>query len=108
MAEPSDIKALEMRIQQLENQLKQFQSGGLADISPEELTAFVKVNAALGRLEECGVNECRPLRPFICRPFICRPAICRICRVCDVECNCGPCGGSLSGGGGGSFGTFGQ
>ena len=100
MAEPSDIKALEMRLQQLENQLKQFQPGGLADISQEELKAFAKVSAALSGLEECGINECRPV--------ICRPVICRICRVCDVECNCGPCGGTLTGGGGGSFGTFGQ
>jgi hypothetical protein len=113
MADTPDIKRLEMRISELENQLKQYQSGSgsgqaMPEISSEEMRAFMKVGSALGAFDDwgCGVNECRPVS--ICR--ICRVCqicrICRICRPCINECVCGPCnvGGGMSAGGFQGFG----
>lgn len=103
MAEQSDVKKLELRIQELENQLKQFQAAAAPqDITVEELATFRKVSSALSFAGEweCGINECRPLGLRICRC-----AICRVCRACINECICGPC--NICSVGGGGFSGFG-
>jgi hypothetical protein len=105
MAEEPDVRRLELRIQELENQLKQFQAAAPQDITAEDLAAFRKVSAALSAFDDwgCGINECRPI--VLCR--ICRVCqVCRVCRVCINECICGPCNMG-PGGGGGGFSGFG-
>ena len=80
---------LELRIVQLENQIKELT--GTKDIDPEDYKTWKKVNTQLGfDTEVCGINECKPIP--ICR--VCKVCnICRVCRICDVcyECSCGPC-----------------
>jgi hypothetical protein len=106
MEEPSEVKRLELRVQELENQLKQFQMAAAPqEISADEMAVYRRVRSALTAFDdwECGINECRPI--FVCRGTICR--ICRVCRVCINECNCGPC--RIGGGGvGGGFSGFGE
>jgi hypothetical protein len=109
MADTPDVKRLELRIQELENQLKQFQATATPqDLTREEVAAFQKVSSVLSSFDDwgCGINECRPIG--VCRSCtvcrICR--ICRVCRVCDVECICGPCNICMQGGGGGGGGGF--
>jgi len=108
MADQPDIKRLELRILELENQLKQYQGGAAAqDISKEEIAAFHKVSAALAAFDDwgCGINECRPV--VICR--VCRIcSVCRVCRICINECVCGPCNICSQGGMGGGFSGFGS
>src|SRR2546428_13079544 len=103
MSDETDVKKLELRIRELENQLKQFQAAATPQaLTREEVAAFQKVSAVLAAADDwgCGINECRPIN--ICRICsVCR--VCRICRICINECVCGPCnicstGGGLSGG----------
>ena len=105
MADQPDLKKLELRIQELENQLKQFQAAAVPqDLTAEEIATFHKVNSALAAFDDwgCGINECRPVA--ICR--VCR--VCRVCRICINECVCGPCNICAQGGrGGGGFSGFG-
>ena len=99
-----DVKKLQLRIQELENQLKQYQaSAAPQDLTKEEIAAYRKVSSALSAFEdwECGINECRPLTICVCR--VCR--VCRACQVCIFECTCGPC--IQTGGVGGRFSGFG-
>lgn len=105
MAEQPDVRRLELRIQELENQLKQFQATAQQDLTAEDIAAFRKVSAALSAFDDwgCGINECRPI-VTLCR--VCR--ICRVCRVCINECVCGPCNVCSRGGGGGGFSGFGD
>jgi hypothetical protein len=100
-----DVKKLELRIRELENQLKNFQSAAQPqDLTKEEIAAFHKVNSTLNAGDwECGINECRPIS--ICR--VCRVCACRVCKICIFECTCGPCNICQVGGSGGSFGGFG-
>ena len=102
-----DVKKLELRIRELENKLKDFQTAAEPqELTKEEIAAFRKVSSALASFEdwECGINECRPIG--ICRGCrICRS--CRICRICINECTCGPCDICRMGGGGGGFSGFG-
>jgi hypothetical protein len=102
-----DVKKLELRIRELENQLKQYQaSAAPQDLTKEEIAAYHKVSSALSAFDDwgCGINECRPIG--ICRVCsVCR--VCRVCRVCINECVCGPCNICTSGGGGGGFSGFG-
>jgi hypothetical protein len=86
-----DIKKLEMRITELESQLKQYQAPpAVPDISAAEMKAFLKVSTALSSADiwECGVNECRPVTPFrLGRGW----RVPRLPRPCTYECYCGPC-----------------
>lgn len=99
-----DVKKLELRVRELENQLKQFQAQATPqDLTKEEIAAYHKVSSAIAAGEwECGINECMPIKICACR-------ICRICRtcVCINECICGPCNICRIGGGGGGFSGFG-
>lgn len=101
-----DVKKLELRVRELENQLKQFQASAPQDITKEEIAAFQKVSSAISFGDwECGINECMPIKFCACR--VCR--VCRVCRtcVCINECVCGPCNICGIGGGGGGFSGFG-
>lgn len=111
MADQPDLKKLELRIQELENQLKQFQKAAVPEnLTKEEIAAFHKVNSVLGSFDDwgCGINECRPLGTIrVCRVcFVCR--VCRICRPCINECVCGPCNVCAQGSSGGGFSGFGE
>jgi hypothetical protein len=107
MADTPDVKRLELRIQELENQLKQFQAAAAPqDLTREEIAAFHKVGSVLSAFDDwgCGINECRPV--IVCRVCsACRA--CRVCRVCIFECSCGPCNVGGFGGSGGGFSGFG-
>jgi hypothetical protein len=107
MPDAPDVKKLELRIQELENQLKQFQAAAAPqDLTREEIAAYQKVSATLASFDDwgCGINECRPIG--VCRVcVVCR--VCRVCRVCINECVCGPCNVCAQGGGGGGFSGFG-
>lgn len=107
MADAPDVKRLELRIQELENQLKQFQAAAQPqDLSREEIAAFHKVSSALSMFDDWGggINECRPI--IVCRVcLVCR--VCRVCRVCINECVCGPCNVCAAGGSSGGFSGFG-
>lgn len=73
-----DIKKLELRITELENQLKSA-SGAASQIDPEDLKTYHKVSQQLGLSQS--------LRPTIC-------IACYQCFVCIhvcTECVCGPC-----------------
>ncbi len=93
-----DIKKLELRITELENQLK---SAGAqkATVDPEEMKVFQKVSQQLG-IGGC-INECQPAKPFLCQ--VCHSCYhCYHCFHCLCnECICGPCilnhGGTFGG-----------
>lgn len=114
MARDQEKEDLELRIQRLEDQLAGARARRQpADLSADELRAFIKVRDALGLDPDwgCGINECQPC---ILRCVIDRCIVRCIVR-CDVECICGPCnfgggfGGGLGGfGGGGRFGGLGD
>ena len=106
----SERQKLEMRIVELENRLKELSAGRQpqqADISPEEIQAYLKVRDMLRADwgEFCGINDC--MKCVIVRCWGGPIVRCR----CDVECSCGPCGygggGGFFGGGGGRFGGLG-
>lgn len=96
MADQSDIKSLEMRIIQLESQLRAAQMRKPVDISADELKAYVKVREAISLDPACGINECWPCIIYRCI-YRCITVCIRCIHRCDVECICGPC---LAGGGG--------
>jgi hypothetical protein len=107
-----EIEKLQLRITELENQLK---SAGAqsAKIDPEEMKIFNKVLGQLGWDPDntCGPNECRVCivncisscrvckvctTCVVCRTCtVCNTCVvCRVCKVCTVcihECSCGPC-----------------
>jgi hypothetical protein len=95
------IRKLELRIKELEDQLQTQRQPKAADISANEVQAFLKVRDML-RVDWgdfCGINDC-----LACR--LCGGgsggggAVCRVCRACIVECTCGPCNiGPFAGGG---------
>lgn len=104
-----DIKKLELRITELENQLKTA-SGTAANVDPEELKTFHKVSQQLG-IGGC-INECQTSHCFVCT--VCHHCTtcfhcitCFHCYKCN-ECICGPCiinhGSAM---GGGRFGSLG-
>ena len=100
------IRSLEGRIVELENELKQMRSSRqqAADITPEEMQVYMKVRGTLAWDPEgvCGINECSRCIVHLCYSCI---NLCWICRVCDVECICGPC--NLGGIGRGGLSRFG-
>jgi len=99
MADEKDLKSLEMRLTKLENAIGRLvESRKAADISAEEMKAYMKVRDSL-EPDFCGPNDCMRLcypRGPIFRCFRCI----QICIVrCINECNCGPgTGGGFSGG----------
>ena len=107
MPDQSDIQKLEMRIIELENELKQLRARREPeDITADELKAFRKVSEMLHADfgEFCGINDCA--RCLVMRCNI-DPTVCRIV-FCDIECTCGPCNlGRFTRGGGGRFGGLG-
>lgn len=86
-----DIAKLEMRLLELENQLKDFRARREpVNISAEELTAYRKVKDALQADygDMCGINDCQPCVVSRCSVTPISPCI---IQRCDVECVCGPC-----------------
>ena len=78
-----DIQKLELRITELENQLK---SASTAKVDPEELKTFHKVSQQLG-ISGC-INECQPSICVIC--YACYHCYnCLVCYRCITECT--PC-----------------
>jgi hypothetical protein len=88
-----DVKKLELRIQELENQLKRY---SVPKIDPKDMEVFRKVAGQLGFDPDyvCGINECKIGSPYICH-YICRVCwacnVCYVCNHCIAECTCGPC-----------------
>jgi hypothetical protein len=85
-----DVGKLELRIQELENQLKAI-SGPTID--PKDMEIFKKVAGQLGFDPDsvCGINECKIA---VCKAFkvcVLPPTVCKVCRPCIYECICGPC-----------------
>jgi hypothetical protein len=100
------IKKLELRIKELEDQLKTARARPEPeDISADELQAYLKVREqlAVDWGDFCGPNDCMPIRR-LCDRCIRWPSetISRCVHVCGCifECFCGPCnvGGFGSGG----------
>jgi hypothetical protein len=99
--ESERIDRLELEIKQLREALGE--SGArrrVADISSDELQAFVKVRDVLVSDfgDFCGINDCFRCIA-LCR--VCQVCqVCSVCRACIFECSCGPCsgGGGLQGG----------
>jgi hypothetical protein len=111
MAENADVKRLELRIQELENQLKQFQSAAAPapqEFTREEMAAFQKVSAALAPCDVGGAPTfAAGRRPTACISACTVCLVCRICYPCINECICGPCSICAIGGAGGGFSGFG-
>ena len=110
-----EIKKLELRIEELENQLRNVGSQ-TGDIDPEKMKIYEEVSAQLGdpKLAICSV--CQPCT--LCQPCtVCRTCtVCRVCKVCQVcqvchvcinECSCGPCIMGSSSYGSGRFNNLG-
>lgn len=85
-------KKLELRIEELENQLKELRASRreLQEISSEDLRAYNRVREQLRADwgEFCGINDCMVC--VVCS-FCGGCVVCTVCMVCDVECSCGPC-----------------
>lgn len=105
MAGQEEFEALKGRIEELENKLAASQEavGARAEITAEELQAFVKVRDILATDwgDNCGINEC--MRCIVNRCVT--ACVTRCITVCLAECTCGPC--NLGQFGGGSLGRFG-
>ena len=86
-----DIKKLELRITELENQLKGLKGqGGQADIDPADMKVYEKVSKQL------GISAGTELQPML------RCIACLVCYRCVNECICGPCNICVIGGVGGT------
>ena len=109
------IKKLELRIQELEDQLgSQRARPELEDLSADELKAYVKVREMLqvDWGDFCGINDCMRCIVRLCDRCIRWPSetISRCVHTCGCifECFCGPCNpGGFSSGGGGRFSQLG-
>jgi len=108
-----ELQKLQLRITELENQLKAAGTQPTAKIDPEEMKIFNKVLGQLGWDPDntCGINECKVCIVScisscrVCKVCttcrvcsVCRVCstctVCRVCKVCTVciqECSCGPC-----------------
>jgi hypothetical protein len=81
MADTDRMKALEMRIVELENKLKTLQTPmAIESISDEEFGTFQKVGTALGWIYFC-TTECRPI--LICRPLS-AAALAKVARFTEI------------------------
>jgi hypothetical protein len=97
MAEDA-LRKLEMKVVELEDQLKKLGARPkAADLTPDDIQAFLKVRQALGDWGEfCGPSDCQACR--VCHQCV---VACVRCQVCIFECGgCGPCACSRFTGGG--------
>ena len=89
-----EMKELELRLERIEKAVETIaaQRPGLASLSAEEIDVYHKVRSALWEEGTCGINETSPC-VISCRVVekICKVVPIPICRICDVECTCGPC-----------------
>lgn len=84
-----EIQKLQLKITELENQLKSLSTK--ANVDPEEFKTFQKVSQQLG-ISGC-INECTPTSCII-SCFVCNHCYhCyKPCIIpCINECTCGPC-----------------
>jgi hypothetical protein len=106
MASDADIQKLELRIKELEDQLKSLRSSG--QISADDLQAFQRVRDAL----LCGagcLSECTRCLSQLCVANCVTNCITICIQRCIFECTCGPCSQERPlGGGGGRFGGLGS
>lgn len=90
---------LEGRIERLEQAFGPRLTREAADISADEMKAYLKVRDVIAADfgDFCSINDCFRC-VVMCRAcMVCR--VCRVCRLCDVECICGPCNiGGMTGG----------
>ena len=106
MASESDIQKLELRIKELEDQLKSMRSSQPgSQISAEDMQAFQRVRDAL--LGGGGASFC--LTECTRCIGLCIVNCISVCiQRCIFECSCGPCLQERPlGGGGGRFGGLG-
>ena len=92
-----EITKLELRIRELEDQLKGFRTARAPQsLTADEVSAYQKVRGVLAADfgDMCGVNECQQLRPCACY----RCYFCHFCSRCITECTCGPCLACWTGG----------
>ncbi|HWK03527.1 MAG TPA: hypothetical protein VNS58_07840 [Puia sp.] len=95
-----EIQKLQLKVTELENQLKAL-SAGRQQVDPEEYKTYQKVSQQLG-LSGC-ISECAQcISCYHCYQ-------CFTCARCITECTCGPCAGAciLSTSGGARFGSLG-
>ena len=110
MERKNQIESLEMRIVELENELKTLRaSREPVDISAEELKAYQKVRGVMRQdVDFCGINDCKPCTLVHCDVA---PVQVRWPEPCIYECSCGPCSyynPARVRVGGGRFGGLGQ
>jgi hypothetical protein len=111
MAGETDVQKLELRIKELEDQLKSLRSS--SQVTPEDLQAFQRVRDAM--LATClsgCISECArcigPLCIVNCVTNCVTNCITVCITRCIFECTCGPClQDRPAGGGGGRFGGLG-
>jgi hypothetical protein len=95
-----EIQKLQLKVTELENQLKTL-SGGRQQVDPEEYKTYQKVSQQLG-LSSC-ISECAVcITCFHCYQ-------CLTCARCITECTCGPCSACIisAPAGGARFGSLG-
>jgi hypothetical protein len=96
---PDDAtKKLEMRIIELEDQLKELRARREPDdVSADEIRAYQKVRQMISADwgDFCGINDCMRCLVRLCGPCIKWPSetISRCVHLCAciIECSCGPC-----------------
>ena len=94
-----EIQKLQLKVTELENQLKTL-TGGRQQVDPEEYKTYQKVSQQLG-ISGC-ISECAQcITCFHC--YQCYQ--CYNCARCITECTCGPC--IMSSPGGARFGSLG-
>jgi hypothetical protein len=81
---------MELRLERIERAVDTLPKARTASLSEEDIAAYHRVRSALWEDGTCGINETSPC-VIPCRIIdkVCHPI--PICRVCDVECMCGPC-----------------
>ncbi len=95
MATADELKKVNVRLERLEKRLDTVaKAPKTAELSAEDISAYHRVRTALWEDGTCGINETSPCVVQLCRgPIrICDIVCLRICRACDTECTCGPCG----------------
>jgi hypothetical protein len=107
MASESEFKELQLRIQQLEDQLKGLRAGQAPEISADDLKAYQKVQSALfGGAGGC-ISECARCIGQLCITH-CVTSCFNCIQRCIFECTCGPCiQDRPASGGSGRFGGLG-
>jgi hypothetical protein len=84
------LKELSLRLERIEKAIETLPRPTSASLSEEDLAAYHRVRNVLWDDGTCGINETSPC-VISCRIIdkICR--VIPLCRICDVECTCGPC-----------------